>query len=205
MPSVKINLKETPCYWLTCPKAVSRHDTMKANLERVGIQGVQLDGEITNPYTFGVAKGHLDALRSQQGTVLLLEDDATPTHYFKSEFEIPQNIVDSYSVDAIYLGTSLYGRNNGYTHFGGAVSKDLGGDWLRVFNMLSMHAVLYISDRYVNHICNLLENFNGAGGVDDRIAETMDQFNVLAPKYPMFYQQDGHSERATLTPLTPTF
>jgi hypothetical protein len=205
MPTIAIDLKKTPCYWLTCEKAISRHAPMKANLERIGLSGIQLDGEITKPYTFGVTKGHLDALSNKPGPVLLLEDDATPTHYFKSEFEIPANIVDAYSIDAIYLGTSLYGRNNGYTQFGGAVSKDLGGDWLRVFNMLSMHAVLYLSDRYVNHICNLLDRFDGAGGVDDRIAETMDQFNILAPKYPMFYQQDGHSERATLTPLTPQF
>lgn len=204
MRPIEINLAKVKCHWLTCSKAAERHPIMEAQLIQLGINGIKVDGDITNPYTFGVANSHLGVIRhdiytKESSPLLIIEDDAKVTENYKQSFTVPEG------TDALYLGTSVYGRNHGQTLWGGAVAKSIDNDYCRVFNMLSMHAILYLSEEYKSHILELLNQFDGEGGVDDKIAESMDRFNVLACKKPMFYQNDGHSERATLTPLQTLF
>lgn len=196
---MKIDLRNIQSYWLTCPKSESRHDKFKQMLSKLDIPAFMLNGEITTPYTVGVAKNHIDAISRSLGgrPVLVLEDDAVATSYYLPEIDVPDN------ADALYLGTSIYGRIRKETSQT-VIAADT-GEYLRIFNMLSLHAVVYLSDSYKYKIIGILESFikNPVGGCDDPIADAMWQSNIYSVKKPFFFQQDGHSEVATTILINP--
>lgn len=196
-----INLTKIPVYWNTIEKNVDRHQKMQSMFNNIGISNaVQLNGEIVKPYTIGIAKSHIESL-SAKIPVLVLEDDCQTTEHYNSILTVPDD------ADAVYLGTSHYGMIRGKTVGGGTISSIYDENYLRVYNMLGLHSVLYLSEKYRNHVVNTLNEFvqNPVGGCDDPIAMTMKKYNVYAVKNPMFYQNDGHSEAATITPLIPFF
>lgn len=205
MKELKIN--DLCIAYMTSEKFPDR-DKMTSNmLHKAGLSFERFDGGVTTPYTIGVAKGHLAALRAQHLPCLLLEDDVRvvpDSHGLPQDldpkflFEVPEG------ADAIYLGTSLYGRLHGRTAYGGVIATRTGyNNLLAVYNMLSMHAVVYLTQRYKDHVINLLERHiaSPSGGVDDPIADSMGKYNVYALKTPYLYQHDGHSDAATTTPL----
>lgn len=197
-----IDLKNVPIYWNTIEKNKDRHTKINSMFEKIGFKNTtQLNGEITKPYTIGIAKSHIKSL-SFELPVLVLEDDCQLTENYKQVIEVPDD------ADAIYLGTSLYGMIRGNTVFNGTICSDFNEDYVRVYNMLGIHAVLYLTESYRHHVRdNCLHEFikNPKGGSDDPIAMTMKNYKVYAVKKPMFYQNDGHSEMATLTELQPLF
>lgn len=176
---------------------------MEKTLEVARLKSTKIVGPISNPYTIGVSIGHLEALKLSKGSpVLVLEDDARITQEYFSDIYLSSNLLDS--ADALYLGTSIFGRINNTTVIGSTkVNKTECKDILKIDNMLSMHAILYLSSRYIQHTMDLLLEFcnNPIGGVDDAIADSMKDYNVYALSSPIFYQNDGHSENATKTSL----
>jgi len=197
-----LNLSSINSYWLTCQKSQSRWIEMHDTLKKANITSVMLDGEITTPYTIGVAKNHRDALlKSEDKPVIILEDDARLTSNIITEISIPEN------TDAVYLGTSLYGRILNQTILKGVIAASHNDNLLKLINMLSLHAVIYISQKYKLFVINILNDFikNPQGGMDDLLGTKLHYFNVYALRKPLFYQKDGHSEFATNTPITPLF
>lgn len=196
---MKIDLNEIDVGYCTSTKYPERDFKTEALLKSLGYRFNRYDGGVTTPYTIGVAKGHLEALRNSIVPCLIVEDDIEL---------IPENLVNTILVpehaDAVYIGTSLFGRIYGETRIGGTISFDYDRTLVRAFNMLSMHAILYTSHRYQSFIMSYLEKFidSPTGGVDDYIADKMYASNVYALKKPIFYQNDGHSEIPTKTPLT---
>lgn len=178
-------------------------DTLKM-LTELGFNPQRFDGGITTPYTIGVAKGHLQALQNTKLPALLIEDDARLIGSRSWESR-DLDIFDG--MDALYLGTSIYGRIEGQTAPGVVISTytDYGPGYVRIYNMLSMHAILYLSENYKNSTIALLEDFikNPIGGVDDKIADLMPLSNIYCVKNPIFYQNDGHSDEQTKQVLWP--
>lgn len=194
-----IDLTKIPSYWLTCQKTANRWPRMEEMLKNLEISAHMVDGAMTTPYTLGVAQSNIEVLEKHlEEPVLLLEDDIVTLPAYRDIIDVPDN------VDALFLGTSHYGRRFGQTQLGGVVSKNI-GDYLRVYNMLSLHAVVYISRRYKEHVINLLKNFNGIGGVDDLLVDNCDDFKLLAVKEPFWYQDDGHSAEQTKQKINPIF
>lgn len=196
---MKIKIKDMNIAYLTSEKYPKRDKDTKELLQISNLSFERYDGGITTPYTIGVAKGHLQALKSLSLPSLLLEDDIKVLNgssiEVDQEFEIPDD------ADALYLGTSMYGRLEGKTVLNGVLATTTSNPSVNsVYNMLSMHAIVYLSDRYRNHIMNLLQIHieDPTGGVDDPIAEHMSEYNVYAVADPVFYQADGHSEQATM-------
>ena len=188
-----IDITKIPVLWTTCDKSKDRHGPMGAMLDGLGIQADKINGPITTPYTVGVAKGYLEALSKYEPPFLILEDDATLTTSSPiTEFNITSDM------DALYLGTSIYGRLQKVTRPGGVLAAD-DGEYMRIFNMLGFHAVIYLTKKYVDHVKDILNSFisNPIGGCDDPIAETMWRHNVYSVKSPIFYQKDGRSDQAT--------
>lgn len=190
-----IDISKIPVLWTTCDKSKNRHQPMEDMLEGLGIPSNKISGPITTPYTIGVAHGYLDAISRFKPPFLILEDDATLVREMESTiFSCPTD------ADSLYLGTSMYGRLEGRTVFNGVLATTTSNPAVNsVYNMLSMHAIVYLSDRYKNHIMDLLQSHidNPTGGVDDPIAESMSDYNVYAVADPVFYQADGHSDHAT--------
>ena len=202
----RINFKDVEVAYLTSTKFPERDKDTKEMLDKLGVEAHRFDGGVTDPYTIGVATGHLQALSSLSMPCLLLEDDARLAvkmpEFSSVTMEIPDN------AQALYLGTSQFGRIENKTALGGVICSRTQYNWVhRVYNMLSMHAVIYLCDEYKKHITTHLEAFiknpPPDNGVDDFIADTMHRFQVYAVSRPLFFQQDGHSDQVTLAPLMP--
>ena len=189
-----IDITGIPVLWTTCDKSKDRHKPMQDMLKGLSIKADKISGPITTPYTIGVAQGYLEALSKYEPPFLILEDDATLTETNpNTKFAITEKI------DALYLGTSIYGRLQRMTRPGGVIAAD-DGNYMRVFNMLGFHAVLYLTENYVDHVKDTLKSFieNPVGGCDDPIAETMWRYNVYSVKKPIYYQKDGEIIRSIL-------
>jgi len=199
---MKLLLKNIKTYWLTCDKAKNRWPSMELMLNTLGINGEKINGEITSPYTIGIAKNHRDALiKSGDSIVHILEDDATLTNSPLEFLEAPDDC------DAIYLGTSLFGRIRKGTVYSAVISEKYNDQLLRIYNMLSLHSVIYTTKKYKDKVIEIIDKFiqNPIGGMDDPIADIMYKYKVYCLQSPMFYQNDGHSEVATLGKISPIF
>tara|TARA_R110000824_G_C15229976_1_gene678445 strand:- start:8869 stop:9474 length:606 start_codon:yes stop_codon:yes gene_type:complete len=192
-----IDITKIPALWTTCDKSQDRHEPMESMLKGLGISALKVSGPITTPYTIGVAKGYIEALSNSKPPFIILEDDATLVFDSPDKvFKVPDNS------DALYLGTSIYGRIQKRTTPGGVIAANA-KEYMRVFNMLGFHAIIYLTEEYVEHVITLLRSFidNPVGGCDDPVAETMWAYNVYSVKEPIFYQKDGRSDGATRLPI----
>ena len=200
METSNLFLKDIPLYWTTCEKSKDRHPRINSMLNDIGVSGQMIEGPITTPYTIGVAKGYLQALRITKPPFTILEDDATLINY---DYNFNDPISYPNDADALYLGTSIYGRLQNKTILNGTISAHYNLKILKIFNMLGFHAVTYFSEKYISHVENLLLDFirNPIGGCDDPIADSMWRYNVYCLKTPIFYQKDGRSDDATKLPI----
>jgi hypothetical protein len=73
--------------------------------------------------------------------------------------------------------------------------------------MLSLHAVVFITNKYKQSMLNYLQYLINKQTAPDIItAETMKYFNIYACKKPMFFQDDNaHNSSPTLTALDSIF
>jgi hypothetical protein len=200
---MNVDIRNIPIFWLTSDKTLNRHAPMEHTLDSIGCyNAIKIVGRICTPHTIGIAESHLEAISRKSPPFLVLEDDArlNPSYTENTIFDIEEN------TDSLYLGTSTFGRMFGNSPNNSCISIT-NKQYLKPINMLGMHAIIYLTRKYIDHTTNLLTNFikSPKGGIDDRIAETMSFFNVSSLRNPMFYQDDGHSNDATLTLLTPIF
>jgi hypothetical protein len=113
--------------------------------------------------------------------VLILEDDLEFVRNPAFVFEIPTD------VDALYLGISgcnydFETRKNG----GRAKFQILNSTYMKVYNMLSAHAKLYISPEYKTYISGMLRYTNDANDVE--ICKHQSKYNVYVLKRPICWQ-----------------
>jgi hypothetical protein len=199
-----IDLTDLPVMWITCDKTVvKREPGMLDAMKKLKVSNPQkIDCALTTPYHVGLAMGHVKALLRHPAPFLIVEDDARliPENPLNC-FEVPDN------TDALYLGTTTFGRWKGATSNGCVIASDFSPDHFRIYNMLSFHGICYLSQRYVKHSVKVLNDYcqNPVGGCDDPVADTMHRYNVLCLKKPIFFQDDGRANQCTQEPLTPTF
>lgn len=125
---------------------------------------------------------------------LVLEDDVAVNNIFVPEIEIPDDC------DAFYLGTSQ--GDNQYS------AVNVGNGICKISRMLSAHAVLYTSERYISDIV-----LNGQRYIDEvkkpfdvYTYQIQNKYNIYAFHAPFFYQSDERNnankwEVMTKTPL----
>tara|TARA_Y100000310_G_scaffold170314_1_gene170460 strand:- start:3624 stop:4223 length:600 start_codon:yes stop_codon:yes gene_type:complete len=199
---MKIDLRDVPVHWATIEKNKDRHEKMQSMFDRLNLKDTnQMNGPISDPYTIGIAETHLQGM-SNELPVLVLEDDCQETEHWNPVLEVPD------FCDAVYLGTSWFGMIQKRSQYRGCISSEYDDTFLRVYNMLGIHAVLYLSESYRDNVVNLLNEFKtnpGAAGCDECIAMSMKNYKILALRNPLFYQNDGHSEEETQRPLAPYF
>ena len=123
---------------------------------------------------------------------ILLEDDCSRTQWFRYMIPIPED------TDAVYLGLSIYGIHPfipqgypniiSYTHVPGEP------DLVKIQNMLSTHAILFVTKRWTE-MClycfeKTLASEPGTGNYDYDIllCRNLPKFNAYALKKPLFYQ-----------------
>jgi len=199
-----VELDKIPVMWATCDKTVGqRREGMLNALRQLGAtRPEQIDCPLTQPYYLGLAIGHIKALTRHKPPFLMLEDDARliPGHE-QNRFEVPDY------ADAIYLGTTTYGRQKKVTVHGSVISSVVNETYIRTYNMLALHAVVYTSQSYVDHVVRLMSRYlaNPVGACDDLVADTMHHWRVFCHRKPVFFQNDGKAEQCTTEPILPDF
>lgn len=204
---MKISLETIPTFWVTCEKAKDRWPRMETLFSQLNIcNTTKINGRLTTPNTIGVAEMHIEALKRGKELnqpFLILEDDVQIHPAFLNN---PKSLEELPECDALYLGTATYGRVNKTTYTYGTIMCDW-GEYFKPLNMLCIHAVIYNTHTYIDHVIERLEwfienlpslpNSPGPPGCDNPIAESMWKYDVKCLKTPIFYQKDGHTDPFT--------
>lgn len=203
---MKIDLTEVQTYYINLPQHVEKNKKMCKMLNDLTFKKFErLDGFVypKNPVA-GCSRAHYHALDPDRVPFILFEDDAylLENGWKDNIIEVPDD------ADAVYLGTSTWGRMNG--HNGEYVQYDVLENYpglLRVYNMLATHAILYISKEYASiikraayHTGYVIENYN-----DVAFAEIQRYFNIYCFDSPIFAQSSnelGTKHKLTSFPMT---
>jgi hypothetical protein len=120
--------------------------------------------------------------------LLLLEDDVDAVAGFSPEMRVPAD------ADLVYLGVSQWGYVPGAAPtglLGATLARPWRPGFLRVYNMLSMHAVLFLSARGVRTAIGACLDAVYAGAPQDRVlASRQPGMVALALREPVFFQAD---------------
>lgn len=204
---INIDLREIPIFVLNLEKDRKRKAFMTEQLNLLGLEHQFIRAVKCDPPPIGIALSHLKAIKRQGLTppFLILEDDCKILpHNFRYRYDVPAE------TDALYLGHSLFGLRDKKDQYGirwgqlGNIKyKQYDKKYIRIFNMLARHAIIYISEKYVNNAIEanysaLLDNAFTIPG-DVMYAEMQPEHIVLSLKEINFYQasQYGGFETAT--------
>lgn len=191
---MKINLLDIPVFYINMKKDVEKNNHMKKMLEDLGFKNVTRIEAVEDKVSGrrGLSKSQYKALTQVPPPFIVLEDDCQ-IKYFKSEINIPDD------TDAFYLGNSAWGILGSHTGFVLRYQqvKEM-PEVYRIFNMLSSHAILYLSNDYVS-VCQRTTNYcaNVAKNpypMDIPFAEIQKYYNVYTMNKPLFIQKDYDSK-----------
>lgn len=131
--------------------------------------------------------------------LLVLEDDVEFHPNFSPhilDFTLPNFLVERWS--AIYLGISNWGNNNGISVLGGVKYEPAdieSGVFVRVNNMFSTHAILYLNNYYIGEVRNGVQKRSFPVYIEPNdLSNAESQVNnyCTALRTPMFYQKGPH-------------
>lgn len=170
-----------------CPDHNQKYKARKIHMEKllrdVGFTNIEHYKSSTENYPDCLVNATIDIFRKNlDEPFLLIEDDVE----FTGEMEFN---VDS-GVDAIYLGISRYGGSKVINKWEGFCKTEPYSDTqVRVLNMLTTHAILYLTRRYKEAIIDVLQQNIGRGYYNDvLISRIQSNYQVLANKKPSFFQ-----------------
>jgi hypothetical protein len=194
--------KDVDIVVLTCNKNITRQQNIRNNINLPFTFFESLTCTVSSEnYNCG-AVGIITILERQLlkepfRPLLFLEDDANKTKWYKNTVEIIENS------DAVYLGLSNHGVHDTILNNGGqGITYDEVGhpEQVRLKNMLSLHACLMLSKRWMLYLMRACVATICRHSVWDLfLASNMLRYNVYAAKYPYFYQDSrvGGVESAT--------
>jgi len=197
---MNLDLREIPFYYINLDDAVGRRETTETQLTELGIKSITRIPAIRHTYgAAGTPRSMLKALeKAHNGQPFVLMEDDVAVKRWEPIIEIPDD------ADAFYLGISGWGRMN--SHSGPFVQwENVSDEILRVYNMLSGHAIMYISDRYIDLAKRIAYHagYNIEDHVDIGFAEVQRWHNVYAFDDPYFYQtSSGGNQTVTYSPLS---
>jgi hypothetical protein len=185
---MKINLLEVPVYYINLDEQDEKRKLTESLLKNLGFKYVQRFSAIKHEAgrIIGCARSHYEILsRSIKPPFIILEDDCALNKEFNPIVELPDN------ADALYLGISHWGRylnhSGPYVH----ITK-FNDEIVRVHNMLATHAIMYITQEYINMCKRISYNFGYEieNHLDIGFAEIHRFFNVYSFDKPLFGQYE---------------
>ncbi len=217
---MKIYPKETKIYFINLPEHKEREINFRQRMLEHGfdenmlerIEGIRIEGIPQDDVYIGCFHSQLKTLKkaasSGEFPFMILEDDAE-INYIPDSIEVPQNS------DVVYVGISSWGfspsPDGNLAEFNRIITDRVSSDVVKIFNMLSSHAILYTNKEYVDSLIEDLENnLNGNqqrssssdvplkyyGGnllpCDIIMANKQYHNNAYALRNPIFYQGDKH-------------
>ena len=123
--------------------------------------------------------------------VLIIEDDVEIINIVDFDF-IPE-------ADAIYFGLSKWAGHKTENHFEGhSIFEKYSKNQVRIINMLSTHAILYISRPYKEAIIHAMNEAARTKSYNDiMMSRIQNKFQVLANTVPTFYQSLKFNQEQT--------
>lgn len=184
-----IDLTKIPIAYISLPNAEERRKTLLSSTSFLGSSTMSMTpGHVDTSIRRGCTMAHITVLKKHQNPpFLILEDDCVAIRTLK-ELEVPKD------ADAVYLGISGWGRTSGASCAGIRIGETV-GEFVRVYNMLSSHAILYLSRRYVySSIETCMNTYKSDDYVDTGMADVLQpRYNVYAMIKPMFYQTSSEN------------
>lgn len=205
-----INLKKINSLWIGGINK-NREFKIKSLLDKLEYNHKQIPAVLSNGFNGNTqsTKNAIEESIKYNEPVIIFEDDANITEHYNNKIDVPDD------ADAIWLGTSIYGLVNNWESMSLrdgiylTQPKKTGeyNNFYKVENMLSLHAVVFITNKYKQSMLNYLQYLINKQTAPDIItAETMKYFNIYACKKPMFFQDDNaHNSSPTLTALDSIF
>lgn len=184
---MKINLIDIPIYYINLDSDEHKRKSTETLLKMMGFRNVNRVSAIFHPKgrIIGCARSHHEILKNISPPFIILEDDCALNKEFVNEIEVPND------ADCLYLGISHWGRylnhSGPYVHF-----SKINNELVRVYNMLATHAIMYLSQPYVD-ICKKISYHYGyevEGHLDIGFAEIHKFYNVYSFDDPLFRQYD---------------
>jgi hypothetical protein len=208
---IRIDLRACETMAISLAEDEDRRRSISEICGRLGFDWRLVEAIKCAPGRFGCALSHLRCLRlsATERPLLILEDDIGVSESFSAVIEAPAD------ADAIYLGASIYGAADivDYVGFTGLLAAEPAGeDFFRVYNLLSTHAILYLSGAFRQAAAeSILESLVDRDWEHDKgMVRLQERFVVYALRRPMFFQaaalQPGggrHQEEVTNIVLEP--
>ena len=186
--TAEIDLRNCKTKVVGLAEDTARRASVTELCQRLGLDYEIVDAVKCSPGHLGCGLSHLRVLRSTEALpLLLLEDDVAETEHYRPLVRAPED------ADAIWLGASDFGavpvaNHAGFIHLLLAEEADEG--LLRVHNLLSTHAVLYLTERFrraaIESITRAVVDLGRPP--DCGLAMIQSDFNVYAPRDLFFYQ-----------------
>lgn len=184
---MNLNLLDIPVYYINLDDQEEKRKTTETLLKSLGFKYVNRLSAIRHEAgrIIGCARSHYEILKTQKPPFIILEDDCSLNKKFNPIINLPDD------ADALYLGISHWGRylnhSGPYVHY-----KKYNHDIVRVYNMLATHAIMYLSDCYVD-ICKRIAYHCGyeiENHLDIGFAEVHKFYNVYSFDEPIFRQYE---------------
>jgi hypothetical protein len=188
---MEIDLRKIHTYYINIEKDVERNKSMKNLINEFGFQNAERSNAVNKPNDplSGCANSHYNILSNIKDKTIILEDDCVIKNK-KHIIEVPDD------ADAVYLGLSEWGFNRDTSkkeNFTFSKHKDFEGVY-KVSGMLATHAILYITDDYIN-TCKIVSKYSSENSVhvDQSFARIQRYFNIYALASPIFYQSSNQN------------
>lgn len=176
-----MKLKDIKTYYINLDKDEEKRESMETMLSDLNFNYERFPAVQEE---WGCEKSHYKLLaEGLTAPFIVLEDDCALKNEV-IELGVPNDI------DFVYLGVSGFGYYNG--NISCVLYEQATEDISRVYNMLSTHAMLYLSDEYANMVKNIAFHcgYKVNQHFDKSIAEMEKYYEVYALNNPMFYQDN---------------
>lgn len=188
-----IDLLKSKNYLINLNKDKKRLEESLTQLKKIKIPVERFDAISNEKGIVGCGMSHLKLLEDNKkfipsSHILALEDDIQLVEGSNSIiFDVPDN------TDALYLGISKFGflPKNNVGILNAVFTSNISESYKRIFNMCSTHAIVYISESYVNAVIDTI-NYCLKNNIafDLGIASIHKYFNIITPQKPIFFQSD---------------
>lgn len=206
---MKIDLRNVYTQWINLDEKTDNAEYMETLLSDLGFSQTERFSAIKKSITTarkgeehypGIGESQIQCMKNirERGLPgLILEDDVGVSEFFKPEIEVPDDC------DAFYLGTSHGDRRY--------KAVDVGQGICKISEMLAAHAILHVTDRYINdlidHAIPFMETHKRP--FDVYAYSIQKKYNIYAFHAPYFFQSDARNnvnkwESLTRTPLNVT-
>lgn len=169
-----------------------RKQHMESLLKNIGFTDIEHYKSGTENYPECLTNATINILENNLDTpIILLEDDVEWTGINEIEYNL--------DADAIYLGLSkCAGHPENNIDYGQSKFENYSASQVKIINMLSAHAILYISKKYKLAVIDILKQHRHTKYYNDVLMSRIQPiFLVLGQKKPLFYQ----SSKFNLSPV----